>query len=143
MLDLGVDSSGIAGAPLEIVGPRAEHLWDALCRAYDLWDALCRAYEVLGFDRVLDGDEVLRDLVLARIIEPTSQTRPAEFELSAKPPAPREEYERYLGCRDDHPQEFRAPAAAPAPDRAAFTIPHRLYLLDDRTPRCQNPFGPS
>jgi hypothetical protein len=26
---------------------------------------------VLGFDRVLDGDEVLRDLVLARIIEPT------------------------------------------------------------------------
>jgi hypothetical protein len=28
---------------------------------------------VLGFDRVLDGDEVLRDLVLARIIEPTSK----------------------------------------------------------------------
>lgn len=45
-----------------IVGSRAVHLWDALCRAY----------EVLGFDRVLDGDEVLRDLVLARIIEPTS-----------------------------------------------------------------------
>ena len=28
---------------------------------------------VLGFDSVLDGDEVLRDLVLARIIEPTSK----------------------------------------------------------------------
>ena len=28
---------------------------------------------MLGFDRVLDGDEVLRDLVLARIIEPTSK----------------------------------------------------------------------
>jgi hypothetical protein len=62
-LDLGLDSCGIAGAPLEIVGSRAEHLWDALCRVY----------VVLGFDRVLDGDEVLRDLVLARIIEPTSK----------------------------------------------------------------------
>jgi hypothetical protein len=31
------------------------------------------AYGVLGFDRVLDGDEVLRGLVLARIIEPTSK----------------------------------------------------------------------
>ena len=28
---------------------------------------------MLGFDRVLEGDEVLRDLVLARIIEPTSK----------------------------------------------------------------------
>ncbi len=42
-------------------------------QASHLWDALCRAYQVLGFDRVLDGDEVLRDLVLARIIEPTSK----------------------------------------------------------------------
>ena len=42
-------------------------------RASHLWDALCWAYHVLGFDRVLDGDEVLRDLVLARIVEPTSK----------------------------------------------------------------------
>jgi hypothetical protein len=34
---------------------------------------LCRAYQLLGFDGVLDGDEVLRDLVLVRIIEPTSK----------------------------------------------------------------------
>jgi hypothetical protein len=32
-----------------------------------------RAYCGLGFDSVLNGDEVLRDLVLARIIEPTSK----------------------------------------------------------------------
>ena len=33
-LDLGL--SGAAGAgPLEIVGSKAGHLWDALCRAYD------------------------------------------------------------------------------------------------------------
>ena len=38
-----------------------------------LWDALCRAYDVLGFDEVAGGDEVFRDLVLARIIEPTSK----------------------------------------------------------------------
>lgn len=38
-----------------------------------LWDALCRAFEVLGFANATDGDEVFRDLVLARIIEPTSK----------------------------------------------------------------------
>jgi Transposase DDE domain len=61
--DLGLDSTGIAGAPMEIVGSRAGHLWDALCRVYDL----------LGLDRAVGGDEVFRDLVLARIIEPTSK----------------------------------------------------------------------
>jgi hypothetical protein len=30
-------------------------------------------YEVLGFDRAVGGDEVFRQLVLARIIEPTSK----------------------------------------------------------------------
>ena len=38
-----------------------------------LWDALCRAYDALGFDRAAGGDEVFRELVLARIIEPTSK----------------------------------------------------------------------
>jgi hypothetical protein len=49
--------------PLEVVGSRAGHLWDALCRAYDS----------LGFDEATGGDEVFRALVLARIIEPTSK----------------------------------------------------------------------
>ena len=52
--------TGVTGGPLEIISSRASHLWGALCRAY----------QALGFDHVLDGDEVLRDLVLARIIEP-------------------------------------------------------------------------
>jgi hypothetical protein len=61
-LDLGV--AGRPGSePLPITASRAAHLWEALCRAY----------EVLGFDRVACGDEVLRQLVLARIIEPTSK----------------------------------------------------------------------
>jgi hypothetical protein len=38
-----------------------------------LRDALTHAYEVLGFDRATGGDEVFGQLVLARIIEPTSK----------------------------------------------------------------------
>jgi hypothetical protein len=55
--DLGLDPTGLDGGPLEIVSSRAAHLWDGLCRAY----------QTLGFDRALDRDEALRDLVLARI----------------------------------------------------------------------------
>jgi len=62
-LDLGLNTAGADGDPLEILGSQASHLWAGLCRAY------C----ALGFDAVLNGDEVLRDLVLARIIEPTSK----------------------------------------------------------------------
>jgi hypothetical protein len=58
VLDLGLADGGVGGHPLEMTSSRAGHLWDALCRVY----------EILGFDRVLDGDEVLRDLVCARII---------------------------------------------------------------------------
>ena len=61
-LDLGLEAAGGAG-PLEIAASRMAHLWDALCRAYD----------VLGFDEAAGGDEVFRQLVLARIIEPTSK----------------------------------------------------------------------
>jgi hypothetical protein len=34
---------------------------------------LSAAYDVLGFDEAAEGDEVFRQLVLARIIEPTSK----------------------------------------------------------------------
>ena len=62
-LDLGLNTAGADGDPLEIVGSKSGHLWEALCRAYQL----------LGFDTATGGDGVLRDLVLARIIEPTSK----------------------------------------------------------------------
>ena len=59
-LDLGM--AGRAGsAPLPITSSRAARLWDALCHAY----------QVLGFDAV--ADDVFRQLVCARIIEPTSK----------------------------------------------------------------------
>src|SRR5438270_13862045 len=65
-LDLGL--AGIAGhagagGPLPITSSRMGHLWDALGHAY----------RVLGFERAAGGDEVFGQLVLARIIEPTSK----------------------------------------------------------------------
>ena len=61
-VDLGLAAAAGSG-PLEIVGSKAAHLWEALSRAYDS----------LGFEAAAGGDEVFRALVLARIIEPTSK----------------------------------------------------------------------
>jgi hypothetical protein len=61
-LDLGLDA-GAPGGPLQITSSRMGCLLDALSRGYDL----------LGFDEAADGDEVFRDLVLARVIEPVSK----------------------------------------------------------------------
>ena len=55
-LDLNVETEGAATGPLEIVASRAAHLWDAL-----------------GLGDAVDGDDVFRQLVFARIIEPTSK----------------------------------------------------------------------
>jgi hypothetical protein len=62
-LELEVGDTEIDGAPLEIVSSRMA------C----LWDGLCSAYVRLGLDRAAGHDEVFRDLVMARIIEPTSK----------------------------------------------------------------------
>jgi hypothetical protein len=68
-LDLGLDPAATAAVaagssgPLEITSSRMGHLWDGLSSAYD----------TLGFGRAASGDEVFRQLVLARIIEPTSK----------------------------------------------------------------------
>jgi Transposase DDE domain len=61
-LDLGLDTGG-AGGPLPITASRMGCLLDALSRAYD----------VLGIGAAAAGDQVFRDLVLARIIEPASK----------------------------------------------------------------------
>ena len=62
-LELGLAAAASTGAPLPITSSRMGHLWDALVRAYD----------ALGFPDAAGGDEVFRDLVLARVIEPTSK----------------------------------------------------------------------
>jgi hypothetical protein len=64
-LDLGLQPAGAGsgGGPLPITSSRMGHLLDALEHAY----------RVLGLETAAAGDEVFRDLVLARIIEPTSK----------------------------------------------------------------------
>jgi hypothetical protein len=71
-LDLGVGGAGgvggrgshrVDGGPLPITSTRMAHLWEALGQVFDL----------LGFDAASEGDEVFRQLVLARIIEPSSK----------------------------------------------------------------------
>ena len=61
-LDLGLEGAGPAG-PLPITSSRMGHLLDALDRGY----------RVLGLSDAAGGDEVFRQLVLARLIEPASK----------------------------------------------------------------------
>ena len=53
-----------------------------------LRDALCRAYDALGFPQATGSDEVFRQLVLARIIEPTSKQDSLRVLEEAGGPAP-------------------------------------------------------
>jgi hypothetical protein len=62
-LDLASAQQPGRGGALPIMSSRMQHLWDALAHGY----------EVLGFEQAAGGDEVFRQLVLARIIEPTSK----------------------------------------------------------------------
>lgn len=65
-LDLDLPGGSLpaaAGAPLPITASRMVYLWDALVHVYDL----------LGFQAAAGGDEVFRDLVLARIMEPSGK----------------------------------------------------------------------
>ena len=50
-------------SPLPITSSQMTHLWEALCAAY----------RIVGFESAAKRDNVFRDLVLARIIEPTSE----------------------------------------------------------------------
>jgi hypothetical protein len=76
-LDLGLSGPGPSGQ-LEIASSRMGHLWDALCRAYD----------TLGFPQATGHDEVFRQLVLARIIEPASKQDSLRVLEEAGAPAP-------------------------------------------------------
>jgi hypothetical protein len=63
-LGLETGTGGVGGSgPLQIVSSRMAPLWDALGAGYDQ----------LGLDEATGRDEVFRQLVLARIIEPTSK----------------------------------------------------------------------
>ena len=82
-----------------------------------LWDGLCRAYELLGFDQATGRDSVFRDLVLARIIEPTSKADSLRVlaEVGVEPPAYRTLNRRLAGyARPEWRQRIAAACAANA-----------------------------
>ena len=66
----GADGGGVTGGPA-VVGPGPLPIVSS--RAGPLWDGLSAAYDLLGFEQASGRDEVFRQLVLARIIEPTSK----------------------------------------------------------------------
>ena len=73
-LDLGLGASiGTVGPAVLSPNPSARPLEITSSRMGPLWDGLGAAYDALGFARAVGRDEVFRQLVLARIIEPTSK----------------------------------------------------------------------
>jgi hypothetical protein len=82
-----------------------------------LLDALQHAYQVLGFDRSTGGDEVFRQLVIARIIEPVSKLDSARvLEEAGVPPVPYRTVTRRLRvfAKDSWRQQISAACAAHA-----------------------------
>ncbi|HLH83795.1 MAG TPA: IS1634 family transposase [Trebonia sp.] len=104
-LDLGLESAD--GGPLPITSSRMG------C----LPDALERGYRVLGLDKAAGRDEVFRDLVLARIIEPTSKLDSLRvLEEAGVAPASYRTVERRLPAyaREEWRQRLSAACAAHA-----------------------------
>lgn len=68
--------------------PRRRALPVLASRAEFLWDALSQAFVAVGFDRATSGDEVFKQLVLGRLVEPTSKldTLRVLDELGLQPP---------------------------------------------------------
>src|SRR5438094_2339760 len=107
-LDLGLQPAEPTGrGPLPITSSRMGHLWDALSHAYD----------VVGFERAAGGDEVFRQLVLARIIEPTSKLDSLRVleEVGIDPPIYRTPTRRLpVFAKDSWRQQIAAVCAAQA-----------------------------
>src|SRR5215207_1074099 len=96
-----------------------------------LWESLEHAYQVLGFEQATERDVVFRDLVLGRIIEPTSKVDAARVleEVGVQAPAYRTLKRRLPGYAK---AEFRQRLAA-ACARQAELGPATLCLYDVTT----------
>jgi hypothetical protein len=109
------------GGPLPIRSSRMGHLVDALSEAY----------RVLGFEEATGGDEVFKQLVLARIIEPTSKLDSARVLTEAGVTAA-----SYATLKRRLPvyatEDFRAGLAAACAARAVLG-PTALVLYDVST----------
>ena len=126
-LDLGLEVAAAAesGGPLPITSTRMGHLWDALCRAYD----------ALDFDQATKGDEAFRQLVLTRIVEPTSKEDSIRVidEIGIKP-ASYPTIKRRLPVYAK--EEWRRSISGAAAGRAALG-PASLVLYDVTTLLCR------
>ena len=112
VLDLGPGFGGGSGGPLPITSSRMGHLLDALARGYD----------VLGFGRATGGDEVFRQLVLARIIESVSKLDSLRvLEEAGVAPASYATLKRRLPAR----AKASCPQTSTRPSAASTTIPLR------------------
>jgi hypothetical protein len=120
VLDLDVTAPP-GSEPLPITSTRMTHLWEALCAAY----------RILGLESATKGDTVFRDLVLARIIEPTSKIDAGRVlaEVGVEP-ASYATVKRRLPSYA-HPQWRQALAVASA--RRAGLGPASLVLFDVST----------
>jgi hypothetical protein len=118
--DLGL-AAPAGSEPLPITSSQMTHLWDGLCAAY----------RILGFESATNGDNVFRDLVLARIIEPTSKsdTERVLREVGVQPASYATVKRRLPGYAT--PQWRQALAAASA--RRAGLGPASLVLFDVST----------
>src|SRR5659263_24152 len=131
----GQDSFGLApsGAPASVsassgvgAGARVEAMSSRL-----LWDVLAGAYERLGFDVV--GDETIRGLVLARIIEPTSKADTIRVlgEIGVPPPGLRTVFRSLDRCvaRDYRDQLAKACVARCAGDGPIVMVMYDVTTL--------------
>jgi hypothetical protein len=119
-LDLGAGGPG-PGGPLPITSSRMEHLAGALERGY----------RVLGFEDAAGGDEVFRQLVVARIIEPVSKLDSIRvLEEAGAAPASYRTIERRLPAYAEESWRQRLSAACAA---HAGLGPASLVLYDVST----------
>jgi hypothetical protein len=120
VLDLGL-SPPAGSEPLPITSSQMTHLWDGLCAAY----------RILGFKAATYGDNVFRDRVLARIIEPSSKSDAERVlrEVGVQPASYATVKRRLPGYAT--PQWRQALAAAGA--RRAGLGPASLVLFDVST----------
>jgi hypothetical protein len=118
--DLGAGGHG-PGRPLPITSSRMGHLVDALKRGY----------RVLGFEDAAGGDDVFRQLVLARVIEPVSKLDSIRVleEAGVAPPSYRT-IERRLSVYAEEVRRQRLTAACAAHARLG---PASLVLYDVST----------
>jgi hypothetical protein len=113
-----------------------------------LWDGLCGAYDALGFDRAAGKDEVFRQLVMARIIEPTSKLDSLRVlaEVGVDAPSYRTLNRRLRGYAANGLRRKLAKAcAAPArlgPASLVLYDVSTLYFETDRVTGSANPGSP-